>query len=222
MTTHTEHAVTESIRRHTGAVSLIVSGERPAPKAGAEILETARATEFYEDGHLTREYEGGSIEYVPTALTPNALSETLAQGRLLYRFTIYGTPPKQLGSLASGTYYTYVDFIEGPDFDEGRWIGRIVDEEGKVVGIVPGVEVKQVFSFHIHDQDREAHSRPEMHLHGLGVGDTEGRLWADTKLDFKPPTSTGSWQVTSGDWSPHGTGCMRTFYCTPLVAVAFR
>jgi hypothetical protein len=114
---------TQDIRRHTGAIGLVLEGDRPLPKETSEILAVARAANFYEDGAITREYEGGSIQYVPTMLSSNAVVETIMEGRLLYRFTITGDPPVEFQALTEGTYMTYVDFIEGPDVDEGRWIG---------------------------------------------------------------------------------------------------
>jgi len=207
---------TQNIRRHTGAVGLVLEGERPLPKDADEILALASTTEFYEDRGVIREYEGGSVEFAPPELSSNAVVETIMEGRLLYRFTITGDSPVEYQILREGTYFMYVDFIEGPDLDEGRWIGRIISEKGELAGLVPGVEVKQVFSFHIDERQREEHQSPRMGTHGLGVGEVALRL------GFKEPPikSTDKWIVTHGDWTPHGNGCATTFYCTPAQVVA--
>jgi hypothetical protein len=183
-----------------------MSGERPAPKRGPEILAAARMTDFVEEGGLTSDHEYGSVEFVPAAFTPDAIGETIAHGRLLFRFTISGSPPQWLSGLTSGTYYAYVDFVEGPDFDEGRWVGRIVDEEGTVVNEVPGVEVKEVFHFHLHDP--EEHNKPSIRVHGLGedeqVPEGQTRIW------------DGQWSESVGDWHPYADGCRVAHYCFPI------
>jgi hypothetical protein len=205
------------MRRQTGVVALILDGDRPPPRTGPEILELADQTEFVEAASLTSDYEGGRINYVPAALSENAVLETITEGRLLFSFTIEGDPPNKEASYKQGTtYYAYVDFVEGPDFDEGRWIARIVNTDGDVVGLVPGVEVKQVVSFHVDDHERDSHSKPVMHIHGLGVAEAARIIGGG----FKPPTSTDKWVVTHGDWVPFGKGCSRTFYCTPAPVVA--
>jgi hypothetical protein len=212
------HHATEAsrTRRQTGVVGLIFDGDRPPPISSEEILERARQTEFVVDARFTSEYEGGRVEYVPAAMSDDAVLDTIAYGRVVFRFTVVGDAPDATKTLRPATYYTFVDFVEGPDFDEGRWIARIVSEDGEVVGLVPGVEVKQVFSFHMDEHERDRHGRPEMHVHGLGIGEVNQVLFRR----FTPPKSTDSWVVTSGSWQPYGNGCMRTFYCTPAPVVA--
>ena len=107
-------------------------------------METATATEFFEEGHLTRDHEGGYIDFVAPMHSPDPILEALTEGRLLYKFTIHGSAPPRgaFSSLNPGTYFVYADFVEGPDFDEGRWIARVVDEEGEVISVIQGVEFK--------------------------------------------------------------------------------
>jgi hypothetical protein len=213
---HSASEAPSGVRRQTGVVGLILDGERPPPISSQEIVQLGSKTEFVDDARFAAEYEGGRVEYVPATLSENAVLETLSQGRLTFRFTIIGEPPDELRSLKAGTYYNYVDFVEGPDFDEGRWVARVIDANGELVGFVPGVEVKQVASFHIDEGEREHHKKPEMHMHGLGAGPATQII-----TGFKPPTSTDKWIVTSGDWTPFGTsGCLRTFYCEPAPVVA--
>jgi hypothetical protein len=208
----------QGTRRHDGVISLIIQGQHPGYRSATEILELARSTSFAEDAGVNHSYTGGSIDYTPAPLSEGfSQLEALVAGRLLYRFRINESPPGSFRALSPGTYYTYVDFVEGPDFDEGRWIGRIINEYGQTMGVVPGVEVKQVISFHIDEELREIHSKPQMHVHGIGAD-------ADTLL-FRADAGAGdagagdagapSWAVTSGNWIRFGNGCALTFFCTP-------
>jgi hypothetical protein len=211
MHAHSEYEPTHQIRQHTGAVDLIFAGgERPLPKSGAQILETARATEFFEEARVETEYERGSIEFVPRAMMPNSIDVALVQGLLLSRFTITGAPPRGLQVLDAGTYYHYVDFIEGPDFEKGRWVGRIVDEAGRSACLVLGVEVKQIVHFHLDPQELEEHGRPRVHTHGIGVGE------AANILVWPPPPEGVEWEETLS-WERIGDdACKTTSICVPL------
>src|SRR5215213_2526845 len=213
MTDHSEHGHTQTqrrVRRHTGVVGLILTGERSLPKRGVEIVETARATEFFEEGQLRRDHEGGYIDFVAPMHSPDPILEALTEGRLLYKFTIRGSAPPRgaaFSSLTPGTYFVYADFVEGPDFDEGRWVARVVDEEGEVVSVIQGVEFKLVTYFeHIDEQEAEAHRRPEIHVHGLGV-DEEANFFREV-----------SWIVTSTGWSGTTGSCSKCFSCSAAVA----
>ncbi|MGH3146510.1 MAG: hypothetical protein ACRDTR_11985 [Rubrobacter sp.] len=208
MTDSSDYATTWRMRRHTGAVGLMVTGERPAPRTGPEIAELARRTDFFEGGRLTTQHDQGSVEYVPVSFSRNVLAEMFVRGRLIFKFTINGRPPDWLGGLDSGgTYYLYVDFVEGPDYDEGRWVGRIIDEQGTVVGRTTSVEVKQIFYFHIDEQDAEEHNKPKIEIHGLGAEDV---------ADF----FSSRWHETLSDWHPvsppGGHGCQCTHTCTDI------
>jgi hypothetical protein len=201
------------IRRHTGIVGLLVAGSRPEPKSGDAILDDARRTDFFEPGRLVVETrEGSSIEYVPRSFEPNGFIKALTEGLLLYRFTIRGTPPARLGPLEPGTYYTFMDFLEGPDAQEGRWIVRIVNRGGQVACVVPGVEVKQLLEFHV--EHIEEHSRPRIETHGMG---TFGERLEDTG----EPDGGGfaaaipGWVESKVVWEAFGAGCISTLICVP-------
>jgi hypothetical protein len=167
MTEHSELHREHRFRHHTGAVGLIFHGERPQPKSSAQILETAHTTEFFEEGRFRAEYAGGTIEYVPRTLVSDAIAEALAHGLLLYKFRIGDDPPRKFRDLDPGEYYVHLDFIEGPDFQEGRWLGRIVNGLGGLECWVTGVEVKQINYFHL--DVREDHSKPQIEIQGLAA-----------------------------------------------------
>jgi hypothetical protein len=195
--------------RQTGAVGLIISGERPTPRTGPEILEIARETEFVEEGRIEREYEGGSIEFTPRAMLSNPIATALVEGLLILRVTITGAPPKAYQLLDLGTYYLYVDFIEGPDDDEGRWVGRMVggDGGGGTPCLVPGIIFKQRITFSMDAREHEEHSRVRVHMHGFGVGET-ARLFGEDD----------GWIVTPVSWEPVGTdSCWHDIVCSPPV-----
>ena len=107
-----------------------------------------------------------------------------------------------LRQLSAGTYYSHVDFIED-DFHEGRWIARVVNSSGELVGITTGVELKQLVSYFNAGDEARDHSRPAVYMHGFGAG------------IITIPDSTDKWVVTIGDWKPHADGCMRCLICTP-------
>jgi hypothetical protein len=207
-----EPVVADHVRRQTGAVRLIVEGQRPPISTAGEIMTKVQGTTFVDDSAIVLEYDGGSIEYVPAAMTPDALGETIINGRVIYKFTVTGGPPPTERHLNAGTYYLYIDFIEGPDFDEGRWIGRILDANGAVKNVVIGIEVKQLITFHVGEDDRASHYKPEMHVHGIGIGEDARRL---DDNEFVLKAGATGWKVIHGDWTPHGTGCARTSYCVP-------
>ena len=67
---------------------------------------------------------------MPRTLVSDAIAEALAHGLLLYKIRIGDDPPRMFRDLDPGEYYVQLDFIEGPDFQEGRWLGRIVNGFG--------------------------------------------------------------------------------------------
>jgi hypothetical protein len=201
------------IRRHTGIVGLLVAGSRPEPKSGQAVLDAARRTDFFEPGRLVIETrEGGSIECVPHSFEPNGFLKALTEGMLLYRFTITGTPPARLRPLEPGTYYTFMDFLEGPDAQEGRWIVRIVNTSGQVECVVPGVEVKQLLEFHV--EHKEEHSRPRIETHGIG---TFGERLEDSGEPDEGglAAATPGWVERTLTWQDFGAGCLSTVVCVP-------
>jgi hypothetical protein len=215
MTNTAEHQSQQRIRRYTGMVGLIFVGERPVSvKTGAAILKLANETYFVEEARHVDEHGGRRYEYVPTPHSPDALIEALTQGRLLCRFTVSGARPNN-DLLPSGTYYTYVDFVESPEFNEARWIARIINDTGQVVRIIPNVEVKQVISFHPTDSHlTEQHSKPRISSHGIAETEVENALLQASVLG-----STG-WIHSSSGWSalPGGGGCSETHTCQPAIA----
>jgi hypothetical protein len=199
------------LRRRTGMVGLLVAGRRPEPKSGYAILDVAGRTDFFEPGRLVIEIRDGSIEYVPRSFEPNALAEALMEGLLLYRFTIKGTPPARLRPLEPGTYYTFIDFHEGPDAQEGRWIARMVNSSGQVACLVPGVEVKQLVEFHV--EHVEEHTRPQIRTHGIGT-------FGDLEETSEPggggfAAADAAWVDQQVAWTPVGVGCYKTVVCVP-------
>lgn len=209
------HREEYSFRHYTGAVGLIFLGERPRPKSGEEIRDIASKTEFFEEGRFRAYYEGGTIEYMPRTLVPDAISEALARGLLLYKFQIGDDPPSPFRSLDPGEYYTYVDFIEGPDFKQGRWVGRIVNSLGRVACTVVGIEAKQLNDFHM--DHREDHSKPQIDIHGLAAEGSpaeqaaaEGGFaaainWVDVLMGWKAYNDTPTGSV----------GCRKDIICIP-------
>jgi hypothetical protein len=200
-------------RRQTGRVDLIIEGRRAGPlKSGSDILQTARSTEFFEEGRLKVKLVKGDVEYVPAKFPRNAISIALIEGMMTHKFTITGTPPAQWSFLSSGTFYSYLDFVEGPDFDEGRWLARIVDEGGRVRRLVPGAVVRQLIDLHVDEKLKSEHSKPSFHIHGLAFGEEEQQLAAASEGD---PSIVRGWSVTNGDWVSAGSGCARVQTCTP-------
>jgi hypothetical protein len=198
----------------------LISGERPLPRSGDEILEIAAYTEFFEEGRIVRmverqQTEVGSIEYVPRTSAPNAVYTALTQGLLVNKFTLTGTPDKFQG-LDPGTYYTFVDYIESQDpFEGGRWVARIVNSTGGIECLVTGVELKEAIHFHIAAEELEEHTRPRVALHGFSTPEVEGALAAGAI----PPVGGGaSWLEADVYWHPLNpedprAGCIKTVVC---------
>ena len=135
-----------------------------------------------------------------------ALTVSLIDGLLTYKATITGTAPGRTGLLEPGTYYSYVDFVQSPDFNEGRWVSRIVDSTGKIVRVFAGV--RQLISLHVSDQERQVHEKPSLLIHGLAGDDAiQNQLFGDLKPAL--------WLVTGGDWHASGNGYTATFFCHP-------
>ena len=207
MQDHSEHESGQRMRRHTGLVGLMVVGERPRLKTPAEIVELAKATEFFEEGSIERRYESGSIEYVPPPVVQNATGAAFMEGLIGHKFTIKDAPPIGMRELNPDTYYTFIDFIEGPDFEQGRWIGRVVDQGARFSCVITGVEVKQTIQFHpLHGEDEDLtheHSRPSISTHGIGK---EGTILGEVP-----------WIDYNAGWAKYGVGCISTVFCVPEV-----
>lgn len=193
---------TRGTRNHTGAVALFVQGVRPPLKNGPEIAEIGKSTNFFEEGRHLSEYEGGSIEHVPRESTPYAIAKALVEGLLLSRITIKGTPQGAYRSLDPGTYYLFVDFLEGEDDEEGRWIGRIVDTQGQIRCLCLGMRVKQIAFYNTDDRKRQELRKPSIKVHGIGS--------EDELLKLGPVSSP--WYIEClDDVSPIGPDC----FCVP-------
>jgi hypothetical protein len=193
-----EHVDFNLLEDRTNSVGLFISGQRPKPKTGPEILEIARSAQFFMEGRFEVREAAGSTEFVPRMFVRDSIAEALATGRLVSMFTVTGTPSRR-PQLAPGTYYVWVDFVDG------RWIGRYIDGGGNVACLVPGVEVKQVFFFGEHLP--ELHNRPQAFSHGLNAEIAVGRAASDSDSD---------WQVVIGEWQEiPGSGCHADAYCIP-------
>ncbi|QDI71429.1 hypothetical protein CD934_24170 [Streptomyces calvus] len=193
----------QEFRRHTGAITLIVIGARPAPKSVDSILEIANAAHFHEEESFVTRSDNGSIEYVPCSLSEHPILQLISEGRLQYKIIVSGSPYGDLPYLAPGTYYNWIEFVEGPDHDEGRWVARIVSEEGAVASVVTGVEVKQIFAFHLDDATLAEHKKPSVHVHGIGIGEVSDNF------------PTARWASSTSGWAPLGNGCCRVVSCQP-------
>ncbi len=213
MTDHSERHHGHHYRHHTGAVGLIFLGERPRPKSGPEIRDIARTTEFFEEGRFRAYFEGGTIEYVPRTFVSDGISQALAHGLLLYKFEISDDPPSPFHSLDPGEYYVYLDFIEGPDFQEGRWVGRIVNSVGDVRCTVVGIEAKQVAHFHMDRMDlREVHSKPQIDIHGL-IAEGSPAEQSAAEGSF---AANITWNDVLISWQQYDDfGCRKDLVCIP-------
>jgi hypothetical protein len=206
------HDSAPNVRRHTGAVALHILGERPRPRSGKEIIETAAATEFVDEAGVEIADEAGSVRLVPRAMGRSVFPYVLTEGLVVGKLTVGESPPKVYRALDRGDYYIHLDFVEGPDFDEGRWIVRIVDGQGEVACHALGAEVKQVISFHAPGtHEAEEHSRPRVELHGVATKETAEGLAMDG--DF--------WEEMWAAWEPFRTGpgedgCVWTTICKPV------
>jgi hypothetical protein len=229
MSEHSVEQAAEGIARHDGLVGLALTGPRPLPMTAGEIVEAARGATFVDECALTDEYEGGRAVYTPREMGEDAVTETIMEGRVVNRISVYENAPPGRPWLQPGTYFVWVDFVEGPDFNEGRFVGRTVSEDGRVVHVNPRVEMKTVISFHLDEQEREHHARPEMMVHGLGrdevserlfrdFEDGDGETWRNGDNNGEAVTlSAGAagWIVTSGSWRSRPHGCAKTYYCNP-------
>jgi hypothetical protein len=210
---HSEHESEHGMREHTGLVGLRVFGERPRLKTPAEIVELAKATEFFEEGSIEESHEGGSVEYVPSPLVEDAIVAAFTEGLLGYKFIINGAPPRHLQELEPDTtYYTYIDFVEGPDFQEGRWIGRVVDEDARNFCLIVGVEIKEEIHYHLDEESMKAHRRPQISSHGIvPLGDADEPVLGTT-------AGPRMWKEHSGGWKAYKShGCVTTTTCLPEV-----
>ena len=77
-----------------------------------EIFALAQHTEFLEGARVEITNKGGSIEYVQRTFVSFAIWEALAQGILLFRFTIK-SEPLIFPQLAPSTYHVMLDFLAG-------------------------------------------------------------------------------------------------------------
>lgn len=198
-------------RRQTGRVDLIIAGQRTGPpKTGADILKAARGAQFVEGGRHKMAVDGGGVDFVPATFPQNAIAEGIIQGFLVHKFVISGKPPAQWAFLGVGTFYLHVDFVEAPGYEEGRWIGRIVDDAGKVRHIIVGVEVRHVIDLHVDEQRKREHSMPSVSTHSIASADVERQL-------IDGPFPVAAWTTTVGDWASLGSGCSRVVVCNPPV-----
>jgi len=177
-----------------GPVDLTVSGKPLVPKTGQEILTIARQTKFYSDGKLIRKLATGqTFEYVPAhSDSADPLTKSMTDGVLTHMFTVTGTPPP--GGFAPGTYYVWVEFLDG------RWQAVTVDSAGVSRCETAGVMVRQEIR-----RGEEEHSRvPEFAIHP-----SHGALGGVARLIV--------WGEYSTNWVPAGPppACKRTIYCIP-------
>jgi len=200
-------------RRQTGAVSLILTGERALPITGDQILAKAAEIDFTKGAELREDYEGGSIIYQSPPLRTDAIDTAFVEGLVGWQFSISGKPPVGFESLAEGTYVFFVDFVEGPDWDEPRWVGRVVDSRGTIARMVLGIEMKRVWSFSMSEADHADHGKPAVHTHGIASEAVA------LKLGEQPGGGQGDtpkWIVTSLSWKPVGTkSCLHEALCVP-------
>lgn len=187
------------VRRLTGAVDLMVAGDRPKIRSAKEALKDATQTEFARANALTE--RGVLIE--PSKQRPNVVAVALSKGVVLNRITISGETRGEYAALEKGTYYTCLDLVEGPELDEWRWLARIIDSKGSVRGSTFSVQVKQIVDFH--PDKRADHSRdfPSMYTHGVG----DGKLAKDAGFTI------GVWEVTCTGWEPIGTNADGSLMC---------
>ena len=193
---------TNLLEERTGAVRLFLGGERPQLKSGSEILEIAKALDYFDDGRHEETNADGSIVYVPRTFgTTDPHAEAMMVGRTVMKVYVTGTPP-QWPELNSGTYYVWLDYVNG------RWVGRIVNEQGGVDCTVIGAEVKTILYFGTDLSD--AHKRPTVSTHGLGLPE-EGTTAAEG-----PVTTLPGWTFTNSGWTDvGGVGCSTTTICMP-------
>jgi hypothetical protein len=185
----------------------LFSGERPRAKSTAEIAELAEATDFYEEGSVERSYEGGSIKYVPPRWAEGAIGKAFMDGLVGAKFTIRGAAPAHFPQLITpGTYYTFLDFVEGGDGEQGRWIARVVDDDASISCMITGAEVSQEFAFHPGQDLSSEHSRPSISFHGVAPSDEP---WATI--------ANQPWAHLTGDWHEYATGCVTAHVCIPEV-----
>lgn len=188
-------------RRLTGAVELLVEGEQQL-KSGAEIRSIAWNTEFEEKGALQRRCNDGqcNITYTPRVPVENALAAALAEGLLVYKFTIDGPPPANI-ALSPGTYYLYVQHLNG------RWIGVAVDDSGRTRCATLGVVFKQVARIH---PGRDHIDRPNLVAHKIASSEDLAQLGPDLPL-----AAAADWVEYQHDWRPFGAGCWSDIICIP-------
>jgi hypothetical protein len=196
-----QRQVDQELEEYASSVPLFISGMRPEPKSAQEIVTIANRTKFFEAGRVRREGNNGSIDYVPREMVANATPEAFFNGLLLYKFTIEGRSPEG-PQLEPGSYYLWLDFLPAAQAGrhEARWIGLIVSEAGSVACLVPGIEVKQVISFHV--EAREDHGRPQILPHG--VAQSVGGKYANS-----------GWVDVQIGWEAFGAGCWKQIVCVP-------
>lgn len=188
-------------KRITGAVDFLVEGDIQL-KSGEEILRIAESTRFDEEGTLQRETNDGDcvITYTPREPLENALPTAVAEGLLLYKFDVRGTPPKNL-NLSPGSYYFFIQYING------RWTGFAVDQRGRLACATLGVIFKQVVRIH---PGRDHVDRPFLITH---------KIASSTELDAigqdLPLAAADDWIEYQHDWRPFGVGCWSDIICIP-------
>ena len=205
------HTLQGGVEQHTGLVQLFTAGKRPAFKSPDEIYELATKTKFVAKNAMRREFEDGSIEFVPRAFTSiDPIRQAMTSGLVVARFSIEGEPPL-FRPLKPGKYCLMLDFAPGGEIGatEGRWIGRVVELTRAVPRIadcfVAGIEVKEVLAFGEPGKP-EPPGKPEVRLHALASGlDPSGRsVFANS-----------GWVEYIVDWREFGSGCWTTKICIP-------
>jgi hypothetical protein len=175
-----------------GTVDLVISGKPLTPKTGQEIVAIARETKFYPDGKLIwKPNDKQTIEYVPTEFgTRDPIVQGLVDGVLLYKFTVTGSPSGR--GFAPGTYYVWLEFIEG------RWQAVTVNSAATIQCGVLGVEVTQTIA----RGEEHPHDKPKIAIHKHGSLGVAARM---------------GWSTYSTAWVPVGQyGCKRTTFCNPV------
>jgi hypothetical protein len=194
----------EWYEQHAGAFGFYTEGRRLPPKTGEEIIAIARETEFIETRRLVRSYgDGNETTYVPRALIPDAIAQAALGGLLGYKLGIAGKSAPGPRALPIGTYYLWVDWLEGrwAGKGEGNWVGRMIGEDGGEVCTIFGIRFNQVAHFGTGHGD--AHSYPSITIHGL----SDSRLFG--------PLAEQEWADYQVDWKPFGLGCWKTTLCVP-------
>ncbi len=203
-------------RRHTGAVDLILVGKRTSYLTGDELVEEIHRTNFVTENALVEERDEAELRTESCELKDDFIAVAMARGVVFNRISISGRGTGRFSSLDPGTYYACLDFVEGPEFEEGRWLVRYIDAKGNVRSYSFEVQVKSVIDFHPDIDDMKTHTFPSVGSHGIGHREAAARLG----LGFGQSLGTDDWGVSCSNWRPIGTNqdgtvmCMADCVCT--------